>query len=125
VRHTLIDERTQWLQRIQATLFHHGIGGTPERLRTAEGRDFAARLPLPVDARERIEIALAMIDASETQLSPLERELRRHRRHRCASLRSALSRRHAHSPGLTAVALGALRSGARGLPGQQPRPRRL
>ena len=35
MRHTLIDERTQWLQRIQATLFHHGVGGTPERLRTA------------------------------------------------------------------------------------------
>ncbi len=27
LRHTLIDERTQWLQRIQATLFHHGIAG--------------------------------------------------------------------------------------------------
>jgi hypothetical protein len=38
MRHTLVDERTQWLQRIQATLFHHGISGTPERLRTHEGR---------------------------------------------------------------------------------------
>ena len=47
MRHTLIDERTQWLQRIQATLFHHGVGGTPERLRSAEGRAFLERLPLP------------------------------------------------------------------------------
>ena len=76
MRHTLIDERTQWLQRIQATLFHHGVGGTPERLRTAEGREFLQRLPLPEDARERIEIALAMIDGIEGQLVPLERELR-------------------------------------------------
>jgi transposase len=76
MRHTLIDERTQWLQRIQATLFHHGVGGTPERLRTAEGREFLVRLPLPDDARERIEIALGMIDAIEAQLVPLERELR-------------------------------------------------
>jgi transposase len=76
MRHTLIDERTQWLQRIQATLFHHGVGGTPERLRTAEGRAFLQRLPLPADARERIEIALRMIDAIEAQLAPLERELR-------------------------------------------------
>src|SRR3954447_8990384 len=30
LRHTLIGERTQWMQRIQATLFHHGIVGTPE-----------------------------------------------------------------------------------------------
>ena len=81
VRHTLIDERTQWLQRIQATLFHHGVGGIPERLRSAEGREFLERLPLPVDARERIEIALAMIDAIETQLTPLERELRQLARH--------------------------------------------
>jgi transposase len=76
MRHPLIDERTQWLQRIQATLFHHGVGGTPERLRTAEGREFLKRLALPTDARERIEIALAMIDAIEAQLTPLERELR-------------------------------------------------
>src|SRR3954454_20618424 len=76
LRHTLIDERTQWLQRIQATLFHHGVSGTPERLRTGEGRAFLERLPLPLDARERIEVALAMVDAIEAQLDPLERELR-------------------------------------------------
>ena len=55
----LIDERTQWLQRIQATLFHHGISGTPERLRTRAGRAFLDGLELAEDARERIEIALA------------------------------------------------------------------
>jgi transposase len=27
LRKTLVDERTSWLQRIQATLFHHGSGG--------------------------------------------------------------------------------------------------
>src|SRR4051794_17771957 len=76
MRHTLIDERTAWMQRIQATLFHHGIGGTPDKLRTREGREFLAGLQLPHDARERIEIALGMIDAIEAQLTPLERELR-------------------------------------------------
>src|SRR5687768_5825836 len=29
LRHTLIGQRTQWMQRIQATLYHHGISGTP------------------------------------------------------------------------------------------------
>ena len=29
MRHTLIDERTQWMQRIQATLYHHGLIDTP------------------------------------------------------------------------------------------------
>jgi transposase len=76
MRHTLVDERTQWFQRIQATLFHHGVGGTPEKLRTRAGRAFLDGLELPDDARERIEIALAMIDAIESQIAPLERELR-------------------------------------------------
>ena len=76
LRHTLIDERTQWMQRIQATLFHHGVGGTPEKLRTRAGRAFLDGLELPDDARERIEVALAMIDAIDAQIAPLERELR-------------------------------------------------
>jgi transposase len=81
LRHTLIDERTQWFQRIRATLFHHGISGSPEKLRTAEGRAFLEALDVPADARERIEIALTMIDAIESQIAPLERELRQLARH--------------------------------------------
>jgi transposase len=76
LRHTLIDERTQWFQRIRATLFHHGVSGSPEKLRSHEGRTFLEALELPADARERIEIDLEMIDAIEAQLAPLERELR-------------------------------------------------
>jgi transposase len=76
LRHTLIDERTQWMQRIQATLFHHGVSGTPEKLRTGEGREFLERLPLPADACERIMIALAIVDAIDSRIAPLERDLR-------------------------------------------------
>jgi transposase len=76
LRHTLIDERTQWMQCIQATLYHHGVSGTPDKLRTRDGRAFLDALELPADARERIEIALAMVDAIEAQIAPLERELR-------------------------------------------------
>jgi transposase len=77
MRHTLIDERTAWMQRIQATLVHHGIAGTPDKLRTQAGREFLDGLELPTDARERIEIALGMVDAIDPQIAPLERELRR------------------------------------------------
>ena len=77
LRKTLIDERTTWLQRIQATLFHHGMGGVPERLRSAGGREFLDRLDLPDTARERIEVALEMIAAIDRQLAPIERQLRR------------------------------------------------
>ncbi len=77
LRKTLIDERTQWLQRIQATLFHHGIGDVPAELRSGAGREFLKELELPADARERLEIALEMIDSLDGRLRPLESELRK------------------------------------------------
>jgi transposase len=76
LRKTLVDERTAWLVRIQATLFHHGVCGVPDKLLSAAGRELLAGLELPEAARERIEVALAMIDAIDRQLAPLERELR-------------------------------------------------
>ena len=87
LRKTLIDERTQWLQRIQATLFHHGIGDVPAELHSGAGREFLDALELPADARERIEIALAMIDSLDDQLRPLESELRSSRAGRPAAVR--------------------------------------
>jgi len=76
LRRTLVDERTAWLVRVQATLFHHGIGGVPDQLLRARGRAFLAELELPDAARERIEVALEIIDALDRQLAPLERDIR-------------------------------------------------
>ena len=76
LRKTLVDERTSWLQRVQATLFHHGVCGVPDKLVSAKGRGFLAALELPAAARERIEVALAMVEAIDRQLAPLERQLR-------------------------------------------------
>ena len=76
LRKTLVDERTAWLQRVQATLFHHGVSGVPDKLLSAGGREFLAALELPPAARERIEVALQLIEALDRQLAPLERELR-------------------------------------------------
>ena len=76
-RKLLVGERTAWQQRIRATLYHHGISGSPTRLRTLEGREFLAAQALPPDAVERITIALEMIDMLEIQLSSLESELRK------------------------------------------------
>jgi transposase len=42
LRKTLVDERTRWLQRVQAALFHHGISGVPDKLLSAKGREFLA-----------------------------------------------------------------------------------
>ena len=76
LRKTLVDERTRWLQRVQATLFHHGISGVPDKLLSAKGRDFLAGLELPDAARERIAVSLSMIEALDRQLAPLEQQLR-------------------------------------------------
>jgi transposase len=79
LRKTLVDERTQWLQRIRATLFHHGIAAAevPERLLGRRGRSFLEQVALPEAARERITVALTMIEALDEQLAPIERALRR------------------------------------------------
>jgi transposase len=77
LRKALIDERTAWLQRVQATLFHHGVRGVPSELRSAAGREFLERLELPVADRERIEVALQIVDALDRQLGPIEQALRR------------------------------------------------
>jgi transposase len=76
LRKTLVDQRTAWLQRVQATLFHHGISGVPERLLCAKGREFLEALELPAAARERIEVAMAIVDALDRQRAPIEAQLR-------------------------------------------------
>src|SRR3954470_3234090 len=75
LRHTLVDQRGEWQQRIQAVLYHHGF---PQRagLLTAGNRAWLVSLQLPAAAREQITIALTLIDALDAQLVPLDRELR-------------------------------------------------
>ena len=75
LRHTLVDQRREWQQRIQAVLYHHGV---PPRswLLGAESRAWLAALELPPAAREQITIALALTDGLDAQLAPLDRDLR-------------------------------------------------
>src|SRR5256885_546484 len=75
LRHTLVDQRREWQQRIQATLYHHGV---PARawLLGAESRAWLAGLALPPAAREQITIALAIVDGVDAQLVPLDELLR-------------------------------------------------
>jgi transposase len=96
LRKTLIDERTSWLQRIQATLFHHGIVNVPDQLLRASGRAFLHTLALPPASMQRIEIALAIIDELERQLIPLEREITRLARHQAGC--QALMRQYGVGP---------------------------
>ena len=79
LRHTLSEQRSEWQQRIQATLYHHGL---PQRrqLMTVDGRGWLAEQRLPVAAREQIQVAVAMVDALEAQIAPLDRALRAYAR---------------------------------------------
>ncbi len=79
LRHTLVDQRGEWQQRMQAVLYHHGL---PKRagLLTGENRASIGQLPLSGGAREQIAVALAMIDAVDVQILPLDREVRSYAR---------------------------------------------
>jgi transposase len=79
LRHELGEQRSEWQQRIQAVLYHHGC---PQRraLMVGDGREWLASQPLPQTAREQVTVALAMIDALAVQIAPLEKELRAYAR---------------------------------------------
>jgi transposase len=79
LRHTLIEQHTEWQQRIQAVLYHHGC---PHRrgLMTGDGRDWLAAQPLPDTARQQIIVSLQMIDALEREIAPLDNQLRSYAR---------------------------------------------
>jgi transposase len=79
LRHTLSEQRSEWQQRIQATLYHHGCPRRRE-LTTGEGREWLAAQALPAAAREQVTVALAMIDALDVQIAPLDKELRAYAR---------------------------------------------
>jgi transposase len=79
LRHERSEQRSEWQQRIQAVLYHHGC---PQRrqLMTGEGREWLGAQPLAAAAREQVTVALAMIDALELQIAPLDKELRAYAR---------------------------------------------
>src|SRR5215204_510672 len=101
LRHTLVDQRGEWQQRIQAVLYHHGF---PQRngLLTGENRAWLEALALPPGAREQVSIALQIIDSLDTQAAPITRELRLYARRQpgCRALM-----RHYGIGELTAVAI--------------------
>src|SRR5215216_3790507 len=101
LRHTLSDERGEWQQRIQAQLYHHGVERRRQLL-VGERRAWLEALELPDAARRQIRVALAMIDAVDEQLGPLDRELRALARRQpgCRALMS-----HYGIGGITAVAI--------------------
>jgi len=79
LRHALVNQRGESQQRIHSVLYHHGH---PQRrdLLTREHRAWVEQAALPATAREQITVALALIDALDLQLAPVDRELRAYAR---------------------------------------------
>ena len=91
LRKALVDQRTEWLQRIHAVLFHHGVPTQAGRLGRLEGdhaREQLSRFALPPVAHRQIEVALAIVEHLNAQLHPLDLELERDARrlHGCRAL---------------------------------------
>ena len=102
LRHTLVDQRGEWQQRIHAVLYHHGLPPHRGGLLTGEGRVWLQNVVLPVAAREQITVALCMIDALDIQLAPIDKELRAYAR-RQAGCKALM--RHYGIGALTAVTI--------------------
>jgi transposase len=77
LRHTLVDQRGEWQQRIRAVLYHHGLPHRSElHLLSGEGRSWLEQVDVPDAAREQIMVAIAMSEALDAQIAPLDRQLR-------------------------------------------------
>jgi transposase len=91
LRKTLVDQRTAWLQRLQAQLFHQGVapGLKPQ---TRAGRNALAGVELSPAGREVVQLALRMLDTIEQELAPLDRTLHAFARRQpgCRALISSL-----------------------------------
>jgi transposase len=79
LRHTLSEQRGEWQQRIQSVLYHHGCRQRGD-LMNRDGLAWLAAQPLTSLARDQVRIALQMIDALDSQIAPLDKELRAYAR---------------------------------------------
>jgi transposase len=102
---TLLDQRTQWTQRIHAELFQHGVAVPEQAIRSDKTRALLCDpgLAISAAARQRIRVGYAMIEATDAELLPLRADLVRFGRRQpaCRILVAA----HYGIGGLTAVAV--------------------
>ena len=74
LRKTVVDQRTAWLQRLQAQLFHQGIpaGLKP---RTRAGRQQLETLALSPAGHELVQLCSRMLDQLDRELVPIDHAL--------------------------------------------------
>ena len=80
LRHTLVDQRGEWQQRIRAVLYHHGLPNRELHLLGREGRAWLDEVEIRDAAREQITVAVAMSETLDFQIAPLDKQLRAYAR---------------------------------------------
>jgi transposase len=71
----LVDQRTQWVQRIHAELYQHGVAVPEGAIRSTATRASLDTVELSIAARERVTIGYRMIDETDGIALPLKKEL--------------------------------------------------
>jgi len=71
----LVDERTGWLQRVHATLFHHGVPAVGASLVTAVGREQLATACLPPAGRYAVDAGMRQVERLSAEMLPLRRQI--------------------------------------------------
>ena len=71
----LIDERTGWLQRVHATLFHHGVTAIEGSLVTAAGAERLALASLPAAGRCAVDAGMRQVERLTAELLPLRKHI--------------------------------------------------
>lgn len=71
----LIDERTGWLQRVHATLFHHGVPAAGGSLMTKAGRELVASADLPAAGRHAVDTGMRQVDRLTDEMLPLRKQI--------------------------------------------------
>ena len=71
----LVDERTGWLQRVHATLFHHGVPAAGASLVTTAGRDQLASACLPPAGRYALDAGMRQVERLTAEMVPLRRQI--------------------------------------------------
>jgi transposase len=71
----LVDERTGWLQRVHATLFHHGVPAVKTSLVTAAGRQQVASACLPPAGRYAVDAGMRQVERLSAEMLPLRRQI--------------------------------------------------
>lgn len=102
---SLVDQRTQWIQRVHAELFQHGLPVPDGEITAKTTKAWLCDPDLAVShaARQRIRTSYSMIEATNAQALPLRAEITRFgtRQPACRALVAA----HFGIGGLTAAAI--------------------